>query len=107
LRTRAFGQQLPWHQIAVMLHHGQKNHVSVANKFSSPRLRHEIDAFGRSAGKNDLVRIRCADVFGHTPPRIFVSFRRTRTQSVQTAMDIGVVVLVEILNRLDHRSRLL
>src|SRR5215813_1666016 len=54
-RAFAFRQQLPWHQVAVMLHYSQKNHILFANEFFAPRLRHQIDALRCAAGEDDLV----------------------------------------------------
>ena len=55
-RAGSLRKELPRHEIAVMLHLGEQNHVAGAKKFSAPGLRHEIDAFGRAAGENDFVR---------------------------------------------------
>src|SRR5262249_32727891 len=48
-----------------------------------------------------------ADVFCHTTPRVFVSFRCARTKSVQSTVDICVVVFVKIAKRFNNRARLL
>ena len=93
-RARSFRQQLPRHEIAVVLHLREQNHVAFANKFSAPCLGDEVDALGRPAREDDFVRARRADVFCDTPPRVFVSFRRARAQLVQAAMNIGIVMLV-------------
>ena len=106
-RPRSFGQQLPRHQVAVVLHHRQEDHIPFADKFSAPRLSHEVNAFGSSARENDFLGARRADVLRHALTRFFVSLRRTRTQRVQPAMHIGIVVLVKIAQRLDHRARFL
>src|SRR5262249_51260461 len=90
-----------------MLHHRQKNHITLANKFSAPRLGDKIYTFGRAAREDDLVSTSRADVFRDTTPRVFVSFRCARTKSVQAAMHIRVVVFVKLPHRLDHRARLL
>ena len=90
-----------------MLHHGQKNHVAIANEFSAPGLRHEIDAFSRPAGEDDLICTSRADVFCNTLPRFLISLGRTRAQHMQPAMHIRVVVFVKIPQRLDHGARFL
>src|SRR4029077_456515 len=77
------------------------------NKFSAPCLSDKIDALGGSTREDDLVRAHGADVIRNTLPRVFVSFRRARTQCVQSAMNVGVLVLIKIPKRLDHRSRFL
>src|SRR5207245_7496802 len=77
------------------------------NNFPAPRLRHQIDAFGRPASEDDLVGCRSADVFRDVLPGNFVSFRRARAQLMQAAMHVGVVVLVVIPQRIQHRLWLL
>ena len=106
-RAGSFRQQLPRHEVAVMLHLGEQNHVAGAEKFSAPRLRHQVDALGRSAGENDLVRTRRAQIIGDALPRALVGLGRARAQFVQAAMHVGVVVLVIMPERIEHRARLL
>ena len=55
LRARAFRQQLPRHDVAVMLHFREQNLVAGLDVFAAPRLRHQIDALGRAARENDFV----------------------------------------------------
>src|SRR5215475_3460888 len=90
-----------------MFHHGQENDISFAGEFSTPRLRHQIDAFCRAARENDFVCASRADVIRDALAGSLVSFSRAPTQSVQAAMDICVVVFVKILDRLDYWPRLL
>src|SRR5262249_9170496 len=106
-RSCSFSQQLPRHEIAVVLHYGEENHVSFADKFSTPSLRDKIYTFGGPAREDDLVSTSRADVFRHTTPRVFVSFRCARTKSVQSTVDICVVVFVKIAKRFNNRARLL
>src|SRR5213593_292016 len=91
----------------MVLHHRQENHAAFANKFSAPRLGNEVNALRRSPRENDFVSVRCADVSCNALACLFVSLRRARTQGVQSPMNIGVLVFVKILKRLDHWSRLL
>ena len=106
-RTCSFRQQLPWHQVAMVLHHSQQDYVACAKKFSTPRLCDQIDTFGGPAGEDDLVCVRRANVISHSLPRVFVSFRRARAERVQSTMDIRVVVLVKVPKHVDHGARLL
>ena len=71
-----FGQQLPRHEIAVVFHFGEQNHVAVAQEFCAPRLRDHIDAFSRAAGENDLVRSSCTDEIGDALAGFFVMLGR-------------------------------
>ena len=90
-----------------MFHLREQNHIARAQKFSAPGLRNQVDAFRCPAGENDFVRAGGADVFRHALARFFVSFGRARTQLVQAAMDIRVVVFVIMPQRIGHRPRLL
>src|SRR6201989_3445537 len=90
-----------------MLHLGEKDYISRAQKFPAPGLSDEIDAFGRAAGEDDLVRTGRAEVLSDAFPRIFVRLGRARTQLVQAAVDVRVLVLVIISQGLEHLSRLL
>src|SRR5437588_12467044 len=43
-----FRQKLPGHQIAMVLHLRQQDHIARPEKFAAPCLRDEVDALGRS-----------------------------------------------------------
>src|SRR5438128_2971483 len=77
-----------------MLHLGEQNHVTGVEKSPAPRLRDQVDAFGRATGEYDLVRARRADEISNALPRFFVMLGRPRAQCVQAAMHIGVFVFV-------------
>ena len=78
-----------------MLHFRQENDVSFANKFSAPCLSHQIDALSGPTREDDFICARRADVFCNTPPRLFVSLGRARAQSMQSTMDICIVMLIK------------
>src|SRR6266700_1751669 len=105
-RAGSFGQQLPWYQIAVVLHFREQDDIPFANKFPAPCLGNEIDAFSGSAREHDLVSARNADVFGHALARFFISFRCARAQHMQPAMDICVFVFVVTVKRVEDSPRL-
>src|SRR6266487_6591102 len=105
--AHSFSQQLPWHQVAVMLHFREEDHVSSPKKFCAPRMRHKVYAFRSSARKHDFVRRRSVQVARHALARSFVSFRRTRAQLVKPTMHVGVFVLVVMPKRIDYRPRFL
>src|SRR6266705_852050 len=73
LGARSLGQQLPGHEVAVMLHFREEDHITHADKFPAPRLRHKVYAFGRPAREDDLIGSRSAQVARDTLPRFFVS----------------------------------
>src|SRR5437899_5709226 len=90
-----------------MLHFREEDHISFANKLSTPCLRHQIDAFGGATREDDFVSACSADVFCDSLPRFFVSFRGARAQRVQSAMHIGVLMLVVAPKRVDDGARFL
>jgi len=71
-RACSLRQELPWHQIAVVFHFGEKDHVIGPEKFSAPRLRDKVDTFRRPSGENDFVRARRVEVARHALPRALV-----------------------------------
>src|SRR5258708_13772684 len=90
-----------------MLHFGEQNDIGRAKKFSAPRLRDEVDAFGGAAREHDLVCAGSADKIGHTLPRFFVMLSCPRAQRVETAMHIRIFVFVVIANDIEDKARLL
>src|SRR6266581_2122998 len=90
-----------------MLHFREQDHISFANKFSTPCLRDKVNAFGGATREEDFVGARSTDVFCDTPSRFFVSFRCPRAQRVQSAMHIGVLMLVVAPKRVDDGARFL
>jgi hypothetical protein len=106
-RASSLSDQLPRHEIAVMLHLAEQNHVACAQECSAPRLRDEVDALARATREHNLVRRGSAEIARHARPRAFVSFRCARTQLVQTSMHVRVVMFVVVPERIDHGARLL
>lgn len=106
-RANPVREKLPRHQIAMVLHFREQNHVAFAQEFSAPCLRDQVDAFRRSTREDDLIRAGRPDVLSDPRPRALVSFGRARAQLVKAAVDVGVIVLVVMAQRLDDASRLL
>src|SRR6202040_1660977 len=90
-----------------MLHFSEKNRVAFTKKLSAPRLRNEVDAFGRPPRENDLVCAGRTKIAGGALPRSFIRFGRARAQKVETPMHIGVLVFVIISQCIEHTSRFL
>ena len=63
LRARALGEQLPGHDVAVVLHLGEQNPVAGFEELRSPGGGDKVDAFGRAAVENDLVGAAGVDEF--------------------------------------------
>src|SRR5438874_10579124 len=106
-RAGSLGQQLPRYEVTVMLHFCEEDHISFTDKFSAPRLRHEIYTFRGSAREDDFISANSADIVSDTLARFFISFGRARAQLVQSAMHICVFVFVVPPKYVDHRARFL
>ena len=100
-------EQLPWHEVAVMLHLGQQDPVARLDIGSPPAVAHEVDRLGGIAGEDDLLYGGGVDEAGHSPARRLVGGRRLLAQGVDAPMGVGVVPPVVIVHRVDHRRRFL
>ncbi len=103
----AFRDQLPGHEVAVVLHFREENHIACPQELPTPSVRDEIDALGRPTGKDDFIGARGVDVSGHACARFLVGLGRAGAERVQTTMHIRVVVLVVARDRFNDRARLL
>ena len=83
-RAGSLREQLPRHEIAVVLHFSEKNHIVRAEKFSAPCLRDQVDALRRPAGEDDFVRTRRAEI---AAPRVAAISRRPRSRGNSVRAD--------------------
>src|SRR5437899_8863945 len=91
----------------MMLHYGEEDHISFANKFSAPCLRHQINALSGSARKHDFVSTCSADIVRDPLARVFISFRGAGAQRVQSTVHICVFMLVVSVRRVEDSPRFL
>ena len=94
LRAGALGQQLPRHDVAVVLHLGEQDHVAGLDVLRAPGLRDEVDALGGAAREDDFVGAAGVDEFRGARAGGFEGGGGAVAQLVDAAMDVGVVVLV-------------
>src|SRR6266481_7685861 len=102
-----FAQDLPGHDVGVMLHGGDEHFVAGMNISAAVGLRHEVDTFGGAADKDDLARIGGVEETLHRRPRRFVLFRRMFGKKMHATMDVGVVALVVLTDRINDHLGLL
>ena len=105
--TGALGQELPWHQIAVVLHHGEENFVPLLQVGVTPSARHEVDRFTGIAGKDDLPGSGGTHEGRSRAAGCLKSIGGAGTELVGAAMHVGVVAAVVLLQRLQHLAGLL
>ncbi len=103
----AIGQQLPGHQVAVVLHHREQHLITGAQVRLTPAAGHQVDRLAGVAGEHDLVGVRCTNEGRRLSAGSFKAFRGAGAQLVRAAMHVGVVVVVVMLQRLKHLARLL
>ncbi|GAB1426057.1 hypothetical protein MASR2M16_32910 [Thauera terpenica] len=106
-RARLLAQQLPGHDVGVVLHRGDEDLVAGAQLGPPPALRHEIDGFGGAAGEHDLFRMCGIDELLHGHARVVVELGGVLRQPMHAAVDVGVRFAVEAALGIDHRVRLL
>ena len=105
--TGLHGQLLPRHEIGVMLHLGREDQVIGTDIGAPPRVGDQVDRLGRVAGEDDFVGSIGADEASDLAARPLVRVGRLLGQRMDPAVDVGVVALVIVHQRLDHAARLL
>jgi hypothetical protein len=116
-RAGALGQQLPRHDVGVVLHLRDDDLVAGADPEPlglgargggvAQGVRDEVDALGDVLGEHHLGLVRSADEAGDLQPRALVRLGRLLAELVRRPVDVGVVPGVELLDRVDHLQRLL
>ena len=101
------GDHLPGHDLGVVLEHREHDFVARLQELPAVGVGDEIDAFGRAADEDDFLDRRCTEERLHLFAGLFVGVGRAGGQRVGAAMDVRIVVLVKVRNRVDHALRLL
>ena len=83
------------------------NLVVLLDVAAAPGLRHQIDAFGGAAHKNDFLGRSSAEELLHLFPRIFIGVSGACRERVRTPVDVRIFMRVEICQPVDHGLRLL
>ena len=106
--ARVPGQELPGDHVAVVLRDAQNDLVAGLHELAAPGVRDEVDRLGRVAHEDDgLVTVLRVDKARDLGSHGLVQGRRLFRQRVNTAVDVGVVVLVVVDQGIDDLVRLL
>ena len=100
-------EELPRDEVGVVLHLGQDDRVAAVDVLPAPRVGDEVDRLGRVAGEDDLVGVGGVDEPGDLRAGPLVLGRRLLADRVDPAVDVGVVLAVVGVDRVDHDLRLL
>jgi hypothetical protein len=110
-RTGALGEELPRHDVRVVLHLGDQHLVALAHaeRPAGPgeRVGDQVDRLGGVLGEDHLVARRCVEQPGDLVPAALEAGRRLGAQLVHGARDVGVVPLEVVDHRVDDDLRLL
>ncbi len=106
-RSRLLRNQLPRNDIRVMLQVRDDDLVTRLQVLTPPRVRHQVDRLGGAADEHDVLRARRTDEVGDGVARLLVGVGGPGRQFVCGAVDVGVLVRVELHQPVDHHLRLL
>src|SRR5690606_14668736 len=106
-RSRLFADELPRHDVGVVLEMRDENLLAVFQAWPAPALCNEIDGGRRAAGKYHF-RSRSRVDKGHQRiTRAFVGLRCTMAQGMNAAVHVRMVVTLVLRHFIDDALRLL
>ncbi len=91
----------------MMLHIGQDNFVPFFNVLFAPAIGYQVYRFCGTAGENHLFDIHATDETSDVGAGLFKSGRRSVSESMQAAMDVRVVAMIEVLQGINYDSWLM
>ena len=100
------GEDVPRHDVGVVLHLGDQDRVALAQVVARPRVREQVDRLGDVLGEDDLVGAG-APRNRATLARGFVRRGGLLRDGVDAPVDVGVVGAVVLVHRVDDRGGLL
>jgi hypothetical protein len=106
LRADLLAQELPGHDVGVVLHLGEHDRVARADVAAAPGVSHEVDRLRGVLREDRLLRRRAQPGGGALPPAL-VEVRRLHRERIDAAVDVRVVVRVVVRDRVDDHARLL
>mmetsp|Transcript_30363 Transcript_30363/g.68087 ORF Transcript_30363/g.68087 Transcript_30363/m.68087 type:complete len:265 (+) Transcript_30363:1214-2008(+) len=101
------GEDLPRYQVGVVLGDAQDDLVPGPEVGRPPSLRHQVNRLGRPPGEHDFLPPRRVHEGSHLVPGRLVPLRGAPRQEVGPAVDVGVGLAVEGVERVQHHRGLL
>jgi hypothetical protein len=93
---------LPGHEVGVVLELGREHDVAGLEVGVAPAAGDEVDALGGAAREDDLGGIGGVDELRDAGAGALVGIGRAHRERVQAAVDVAVVALVVVHERVDH-----
>ena len=106
LHTLALAQEMPRHDVGVVLHLAEQDLVAGPEVAAEGRG-HQVDRLGGALGEDDLADIGGVDEAAHGLACSFIAGGRLVRERVQSAVDVGVGRLAGPGHGLHHGRRLL
>ena len=100
-------EQLPGHDVGVMLHMGEDNLVAFLEEFASIGMGYQIDRRRDIAGKDDLVVFFGVEETGDLGAGLLVIVGGFLAQVIGAPMHVGVFTAIGLVHPLDYHFRLL
>ena len=107
LDAHALAQEMPGHDVRVVLHLRDDNLVAFFQMVHRPAIGDGVDRLGRALGENDLLHAFGIDERAHLLARRLIGFRCGIGQIMQAAMHIGIFVGIGVCHRVNNGLRLL
>jgi hypothetical protein len=105
--TLPFTQEVPRHDVRVMLHDGQHDLVARLEPRHRPRIGDHVDALGRARIHHDAALVRGVQELRNRAAHGFVFLGREVRQVMQPAMDVGIFLRIGAGHGIDDHLRLL
>jgi hypothetical protein len=106
-RAGALAQQLPRHDVGMMLHAGDDDFIAGPDHAGRRKLLATRLMLSVVAGEDDLLDAGGVQKGAHLFPRLFVGDGGAFRQQMNAAMDVGVIAAVTLADGVNHRFRLL
>jgi hypothetical protein len=86
---------------------GDDNIITHNQILASPTLRNQINALSGATDKNDILCRRRIEKMRNRITRFFIRIGCPRRQLMRRSMNFGILVLIEVLNPVNHHLWLL